>query len=258
MRADWAQYLNTVMALDRKVGCVLRKLEEDGLADSTVVVFMGDHGRAMIRGKQWPYDSGLHVPLIVRWPRGLPAPKGYEPGTASDRLVASIDVSATTLALAGVDPPLLMQGRVFLGEEATPPREFVFGGRDRGDETVDRIRTVRTRTHRYIRNFYPDRPFLQLNRYKEWAYPVIGLMRDLAADGKLDEAQARLLAPTRPAEELYDLDADPWEIQNLAARRRTVRSSSGSAASSTPGSSRPTTRAASRRTRRSRRPGKRG
>ena len=217
VRADWAQYLNTVMALDRKVGRVLRKLEEDGLADSTVVVFMGDHGRAMIRGKQWPYDSGLHVPLIVRWPRGLPAPKGYEPGTVSDRLVASIDVSATTLALAGVDPPLLMQGRVFLGEEATPPREFVFGGRDRGDETVDRIRTVRTRTHRYIRNYYPERPLLQLNRYKEWAYPVIGLMRDLAAEGKLDEAQARLLAPTRPAEELYDLDADPWEIRNLAA-----------------------------------------
>ncbi len=216
-RADWAQYLNAVMALDRKVGFVLRKLEEDGLAGTTVVVFMADHGRAMIRAKQWPYDSGLHVPLIIRWPRGLPAPSGFEPGAVSERLIASIDVSATTLALAGVEPPLLMQGRVFLGAAAAPPRELVFGGRDRGDETVDRIRTVRTRTHRYIRNYYPDRPFLQLNRYKELEYPVISLMRDLAAQGVLDGAPARLLSPTRPREELYDVDADPWEVHNLAA-----------------------------------------
>lgn len=215
-RADWAQYLNTVMALDKKVGFVLRRLEEDGLAETTVVVFMGDHGRAMIRGKQWPYDSGLRVPLIVRWPKGFVAPAGYRAGTTSDRLVASIDVSATTLALAGVEPPLLMQGRVFLGADAAPPREFVFGGRDRGDETVDRIRTVRTRTHRYIRNFHPERPFLQLNRYKERQYPVISLMRDLQAAGELNEVQARLLAPTRPPEELYDLEVDPWEIHNLA------------------------------------------
>jgi N-sulfoglucosamine sulfohydrolase len=215
-RADWAQYLNAVMALDKKVGFVLGKLEEDGLAETTVVVFMADHGRAMIRAKQWPYDSGLHVPLIIRWPKGLPVPAGFEAGTVSDRLIASIDVSATTLALAGVPPPLLMQGRVFLGEAAAPPREFVFGGRDRGDETVDRIRTVRTRTHRYIRNDYPERPFLQLNRYKEAEYPVISLMRDLAAEGQLGEVPARLLAPTRPREELYDLEADPWEIRNLA------------------------------------------
>jgi N-sulfoglucosamine sulfohydrolase len=215
-RADWAQYLNAVMALDKKVGFVLRRLEEDGLADTTVVVFMADHGRAMIRAKQWPYDSGLHVPLIIRWPKRFPAPAGFEPGTVSDRLIASIDVSATTLAMAGVSPSLLMQGRVFLGDAAAPPREFVFGGRDRGDETVDRIRTVRTRTHRYIRNFYPERPFLQLNRYKEAEYPVISLMRDLAAAGELGEVPARLLAPTRPREELYDLEADPWEIHNLA------------------------------------------
>ena len=216
-RADWAQYLNAVMALDKKIGYVLDLLEKEGLAENTVVIFMGDHGRAMLRGKQWPYDSGLRIPLIVRWPKGLPAPAGFQPGTVSDRLLAAIDISATTLDLAGIAPPLLMQGRVFLGENAAPARQYVFGGRDRGDETVDRIRTVRDRRYRYIRNFYPDRPFLQTNRYKEFTYPMLPLLRELHAADKLTPAQAYLLAPMRPVEELYDLEADPYEIHNLAA-----------------------------------------
>lgn len=213
-RADWAQYLNAVMALDRKVGAVLDKLAADGLADHTIVVFMADHGRAMIRGKQWPYDSGLHIPLIIRWPKAIPAPAGWRAGSVDERLVASIDLTATTLWMAGVQPPLTMQGRVFLGDQAVT-RRYVFGGRDRGDETVDRIRTVRSSRYRYLRNYYPERPFLQLNRYKEFSYPVISLMRDLAAEGALDDVQARLLAPTRPAEELYDVEADPYETHNL-------------------------------------------
>ena len=215
-KADWAQYLNAVMALDKKAGAVLAQLEKDGLADNTIVIFMGDHGRAMVRGKQWPYDSGLRIPLIIRWPKGLAQPAGFAPGTVSDRLIASIDISATTLSLAGIAPPLLMQGRVFLGEHAAPARKNVFGGRDRGDETVDRIRTVRDHRYRYIRNFYPEKPFLQTNRYKEFTYPMIPLMRELHAAGKLTAVQARLLAPTRPVEELYDLEADPYEIHNLA------------------------------------------
>lgn len=113
-------------------------------------------------------------------------------------------------------PPELMQGRVFLGDSRAEPREYVFGGRDRGDETLDRIRTVRDRRFRYIRNFYPERPFLQLNRYKEFTYPMIPVMRELHAKGELTPVQARLLAPTRPEEELYDLEEDPYEIENLA------------------------------------------
>ena len=210
VRDDWAQYLNAVMALDRKVGLVLELLARDGLGDNTVVVFMGDHGRAMVRGKQWPYDSGLHVPLIIRGARTTAA------GSVNDELIASIDVTATTLAIAGVTPPELMQGRVFLGAGRAEPREYVFAGRDRGDETLDRIRTVRDRRFRYLRNFYPERPFLQLNRYKEFTYPMIPVMRELHARGELTPVQARLLAPTRPEEELYDLEADPYEIENLA------------------------------------------
>jgi arylsulfatase A-like enzyme len=215
-RKVWAQYLNTVMALDKKVGVVLEQLERDGLAENTIVFFFGDNGRAMVRGKQWPYESGLHVPLIIRWPQGSPPPAGYTSGTVSDQLLASIDLTATTLQIAGVFPPLIMQGRVFLGEFRAPPRQYVFGGRDRGDETVDRIRTVRDQRYRYIRNYFPERPFLQLNRYKEWTYPTIALLRNLDAEGTLDPVQQRLLAATRPKEELYDLKADPYEIRNLA------------------------------------------
>jgi arylsulfatase A-like enzyme len=215
-RDDWAQYLNTVMSLDRKIGFVMELLKRDGLAERTVVIFMGDHGRAMVRGKQWPYDSGLHVPLLIRWPNRFAAPEAFKAGGVEKELIASIDVAATTLAIAGVQPPLMMQGRVFLGESRAPPRRYLFGGRDRGDETVDRIRTVRDARYRYLRNFYPGRPFLQLNRYKEFTYPMIPLMRELHAEGKLTPVQARLLAPTRPEEELYDLEEDPYEINNLA------------------------------------------
>lgn len=217
-RETWAQYLNAVMALDRKVGTVLDLLAEAGELEDTVVVFMPDHGRAMVRGKQFPYDSGLHVPLLVRWPRDHPEPDGYERGGVSDRLVSAVDLAATTLSVAGVEVPERMQGRVFLGdaEEVDPERRFVLGGRDRGDETVDRVRTVRTRRYRYLRNFYPGRPLLQRNRYKEANYPVLWLLRKLDAEGDLEPEQERLLADERPEEELYDLTEDPHEVANLA------------------------------------------
>lgn len=216
VRRDWAQYLNAVMSLDAKVGAILDLLHRDGLADSTVVVFMADNGRAMLRGKQWPYDSGLHVPLIIRWPSGIPAPEGYRAGTVSDQMVSSIDVTATTLAMAGIPKPPRMQGRVLFGPNADPARQYVFSGRDRGDETVDRIRTVRSDRYRYLRNYHPERPLLQTNRYKEAEYSTVWVLRKLGAEGRLTPAQAALLAPTRPREELYDLRRDPYEIHNLA------------------------------------------
>ena len=214
-RADWAQYLNTVMALDVKVGRVLERLEADGLADRTVVVFFADHGRAMLRGKQWPYDSGLHVPLILRWPAGIPAPRGYRAGSVDERLISAIDITATTLEIAGVKTPEAMQGRAFYPRTSGAERRHVFGARDRCDETVFRIRTVRDERYRYIRNLMPERAFLQRNRYKESTYPVIALMRELHERGELTPAQAVLMAPTRPAEELYDTLRDPHEIVNL-------------------------------------------
>lgn len=216
VRQDWAQYLNSIMVLDRKVGRILELLERDGLAENTVVFFLADHGQAMLRGKQWVYDSGLHIPLIIRWPLQLPAPAGYTAGTISSQLISAIDLTATTLALAGVAKPPRMEGRIFLGPTAEEPRSYAFGARDRGDETVDRVRSARSARFRYLRNYHPERPLLQRNRYKEANYPTYWVMLQLHAMGRLTPVQAQLLSPTRPPEELYDLVADPHETRNLA------------------------------------------
>ncbi|MEK7685738.1 MAG: sulfatase [Verrucomicrobiota bacterium] len=215
-REDWAKYLDSATELDRKIGLVLLQLEADGLADNTVIVFFGDNGQSHVRGKQFCYDSGLRVPLIIRWPKDFPAPKRFQPGTVDDRLLAAIDLAPTMLALAGAPKPAKMQGEIFLGGHAAPPRQYVFGARDRCDETVFRFRTVREARYRYLRNFTPDRPFLQPNAYKERSYPVWNLLKELHAAGKLTPAQAALCAPTMPEEELYDLETDPHEINNLA------------------------------------------
>ncbi len=217
VREDMAKYLDSVTELDRKVGLVLAQLAAGGLADSTAVVFFGDNGQAHVRGKQFCYEEGLHVPLIVRWPTGFPAPAHFAPGTVDERLLMSIDLAPTMLGLAGADIPKAMEGRAFLGKHAGAPREYVFGARDRCDETVFRIRTVRDTRYRYIRNFTPERPFLQKNDYKERSYPVWNLLKELNAQGKLAPAQAALCADRMPPEELYDLDVDPHEIRNLAA-----------------------------------------
>jgi arylsulfatase A-like enzyme len=218
-RQDWAAYLDAASELDRKIGLVLEQLEKDGLADSTVVVFFGDNGQAHVRGKQFCYEEGLHVPLIIRWPKRFPIPAHFRPGTIDERFVEGIDLAPTMLALAGADKPAKMQGRIFLGDRCEPDRQYAFGARDRCDETVMRIRSVRDARYRYIRNFTPAKPFLAPNAYKERQYPVWNLLKELHAQGKLAPAQEALCQPTMPAEELYDLTADPHEIRNLAASK---------------------------------------
>ncbi len=141
-RQDWAQYLDSASELDRKVGRILGQLEADGLADTTIVVFMGDHGQAHVRGKQFCYEEGLHIPLIIAWPKRIPAPAGVRPGTVDDRLVEAIDLAPTFLSIAGLPKPERMQGRILFGDRAEPAREYAFGARDRCDETVFRLRTV--------------------------------------------------------------------------------------------------------------------
>lgn len=217
-RADWAAYLDDASELDRKVGLVLRQLEADGLADDTIVLFIGDHGQAHVRGKQFVYDDGLRIPFIVRWAKNFPEPKGFKAGTASDRLIEAIDLVPTLLDAAGAAKPAKMQGRILFGDRAEPAREHAFGARDRCDETVFRFRTVRDARYRYIRNFLPDRPFLQANAYKERQYPVWNLIKELGAQGKLTDWQKNFyLSPTMAPEELYDMDADPWSMNNLVA-----------------------------------------
>jgi len=215
-RTDWAKYLDSATELDRKVGLVLQQLEADGLADNTIVVFFGDNGQAHVRGKQFCYESGLHVPLLIRWPKNYAVPKHFQPGTVDDRLLAAIDLGPTLLDVAGLAQPPKMDGQIFLGNRAGTPRDVVFGARDRCDETVLCFRTARDARYRYIRNYTPDRPFLQPNQYKAQEYPVWNLLPELYAAGKLTPEQAALCAPTMPAEELYDLESDPHEVRNLA------------------------------------------
>jgi len=216
VREDYAKYLDSARELDRKVGAVLAQLDTNGLADNTVVLFMGDNGESMARGKQFCYEEGLRVPLVIHWPKGLPLPGSFKPGTADDRLLESIDLAPTFLSLAGAPIPPKMQGRPFLGDTVGAPKQFVFGARDRCDETTMRIRTARDARYRYIRNFTPETPFLAKNAYKERAYPVWNLLKELHAQGKLTPAQEFLCQPRMPDEELYDLQTDPHEIHNLA------------------------------------------
>ncbi|HEX5105036.1 MAG TPA: sulfatase, partial [Pirellulaceae bacterium] len=131
VRRDVANYYDNLTWTDREVGRILKQLADDGLADSTIVFFWGDHGWGMPRGKRWIYDSGIRVPLVVRWPGQL------QPGSASDELVAFVDLAPTMLSLAGAPIPKHLQGQAFLGEQKAPPREYIYAARDRMDETLD-------------------------------------------------------------------------------------------------------------------------
>jgi len=158
--------------------------------------------------------------MIVHVPGGVAKPGNYRPGAVSDEVVSLIDVTPTTLGFAGIDRPLGMDGRLFLGDRLTPEREFAFSARDRIDETVNRIRSVRGKRYHYLRNYYPDRHFLSLNRYKEKCFPIKPLMRRLMAEGKLSGPPAALMLPTVPPEQLFDTVNDPHEIHNLADSKK--------------------------------------
>ncbi len=215
VRREWARYLNSVSGMDRRIGWVLEQLEKDGLADNTVIIFFGDNGRLEARGIHWCWDSGLHVPMIVYFPKNVSPPTGYRKGTVNDDVVSLLDITATTLAIAGLDRPPVMQSRVLFGEDADPKRTYAFSARDRIDETVVRLRSVRDKRYHYIRNFTPGAGFSTLNRYKEKCFAVKPLMRQLHAEGKLTGAAADLMKPF-PQEMLYDTKTDPHEIKNLA------------------------------------------
>jgi N-sulfoglucosamine sulfohydrolase len=213
-REEWARYLNSVSGLDRRVGWIMDCLRADGLAEDTVVFFFADNGRQEARGIHWCYDTGLHVPLVIRWPRNFPAPPQIRPGGENGDVISLLDLTATTLSIAGVPRPPGMQSRIFLGANADPPRRYAFSARDRVDETVNRIRSVREARYHYLRNYLPQQGFASLNRYKEKCFLVIPLMRELHAQGKLAGPAAELMGPL-PPEQLFDTQADPHEIHNL-------------------------------------------
>lgn len=215
VKQEWARYLNSISGMDVRIGWILDQLRKDGVADDTVVIFFADNGRLEARGIHWCFDSGLHVPLVVSWPKNYPAPEGYRAGTVDERVISLLDLSATTLKIAGIQPPNAMQSRPILFQNDQPQRRYAFSARDRIDETVVRQRSVRGKRYHYIRNFTPGSGFLSLNRYKEKCFLVKPLMRQLQQQGKLRGAAENLMQPF-PDEFLFDTESDPYEIDNLA------------------------------------------
>ena len=209
MRRDWANYLDSVRITDRHVGKVIDRLKKEGLNNDTLIIFFTDHGISHARGKQFLYDEGTHIPLILSGP-GIPA------GAIRNDLVEHIDIAAVSLTAAGIEVPETMQGRDFLSSDYHP-KELVFAARDRCGEADDRIRSVRSNEFLYIRNFFPSRPHLMPSNYKD-AKLIIQRLRKMHAEGTLTPlAERTLFAPERPAEELYLRAQDPWQVKNLAS-----------------------------------------
>ncbi len=220
-RRDWARYADLLTTLDQQVAAILDQLEADGLANDTIVFFWGDHGQGLPRGKRWLYDSGTRVPLIIRWPGKL------KPGAVNEDLVCFLDFAPTMLRLAGVELPSHLHGRVLPpiengitavgSRQSAVGRQYIFGHRDRMDETYDLIRSARDTRFKYIRNYAPQRSYAQNITYMN-QMPTMQEWRRLHAEGKLSGATALHFRSTKPVEELFDTEADPHEVVNLADR----------------------------------------
>lgn len=215
VREEWARYLNSCSGMDVRIGWILEQLKADGVLDDTVVIFFGDNGRLEARGIHWCFDSGLHVPMVIHWPKNFAPPKHFAPGKVDERVISLIDLTATTMTIAGISVPTSMQARPFLGDNVGVERRYAFSARDRIDETEVRQRSVRDKRYHYIRNFTPGVGFPILNRYKEKCFLVKPLMRELEAAGKLSGPPADLMKPYGD-EQLFDTKSDPHEVKNLA------------------------------------------
>ena len=215
VREDWKRNYELITAMDAWAGGLLDQLKEDRLDEDTIVFFWSDHGVGLPRAKRWLYDSGTHIPLIVRIPGRYRTSGQGEPGRLDDRLVSSIDFGPTVMNLAGLKMPGTMQGRPFLGANLPRPRRYVFGARDRMDERYDIIRSVRDKRYRYIRNYEPLKTYYQYMNTPEKGATMKEIRR-VHAEGKLPAAAKLFMADQKPVEELYDLQNDPHEIDNLA------------------------------------------
>jgi N-sulfoglucosamine sulfohydrolase len=220
VRNIWARYYDLITFMDKQVGEVLDQLEEDGLADNTIVFFYADHGLGIPRFKRTLYDSGLHIPLIVRFPEKYQHLSTVRPGETVENLVSFVDFAPTVLSLVGLPIPSYMQGRAFLGSQTKPARKYLFGASSRVDEAYEFSRCVRDGRYKYIRNFFHHLPYIQPSQFCDQA-EIMQELRRAVAEEKLTPAQKLLWAPTKPVEELYDTKADPHEINNLVGHPET-------------------------------------
>ena len=214
MEHDWAQYYDRVQQMDAQVGQVLQELEESGLADSTIVFYYSDHGGVVGRSKRFMYESGLHIPLVIRFPEAYRHLAPSEPGSTSDRLVTFVDFAPTLLSLVGVPVPDYMQGSAFLGEQTTEPQPYAYNFRGRMDERFDMVRSVRDKQYRYARNYLPHKIYAQYIEYL-WRAPSMRSWEEAYLAGELNDVQSAFFRE-KPAEELYDVEVDPHNINNLA------------------------------------------
>jgi arylsulfatase A-like enzyme len=216
VRKTLARYYDSVTAMDKEVGAILQQLEDDGLAENTIVFFYSDHGSGMPRHKRALLDTGMKVALIIRFPEKYKHLAPSAPGTRTDRLVSFDDFGPTVLSLADADIPSYMEGQPFLGRSAASPREYTYGHRDRVDEVHDLARSVRDKRFLYIRNYMPH-----LGYNQPTAWPDLGEIRhEIYAHAKTErmtDPQKHFASPTRPLEELYDCQTDPQNLENLAS-----------------------------------------
>jgi arylsulfatase A-like enzyme len=216
VRKDWAQYYDKLTDMDSQVGAKLKELKDAGLEDDTIVFYFGDHGSGMPRSKRWPFFSGLQVPLIIHIPEKWKhlASSNYQANTKSDRQVGFVDLAPTLLSIAGMKPPSHMQGHAFMGKHEAPIQMYGYGFRGRMDERYDMVRSVVGKRYIYIRNYMPHKLYGQHVGYM-FVTTTTQVWKRLYDEGKLNEAQSHFWK-TKPAEELYDLEKDPDEVNNLA------------------------------------------
>ncbi len=207
-RLDWAKYLDQVEYMDNEVGMIFKELEDKGMSDNTIVIFIGDNGRCNIRGKGYLYDSGLRIPMIIYHPKGI------ESNKIRKDIISATDITATILDFAGANIPSYMTSKPIFKEKST--RDYVFAARDTWDEIEDKSRAVTSGKWKYIRNDKPEIPYDAHQAYLEFYRPALHVMRKLNQEGALIEYQKFFFESTKPKEELYDLVKDPFELNNLA------------------------------------------
>jgi arylsulfatase A-like enzyme len=215
MKHDWAQYYDKVEDMDSRVGELLKELEEAGLDENTIVFYYADHGGVLGRSKRYLYETGTHVPMIIRIPEKYkhlyPA---QAPGSKVERLVSFVDLAPTLLSIIGLDAPDYMQGNAFLGTYKQAEPEYIYMFRDRMDGRYDMSRSIVDRQYRYTRNFSSNRIYMQHLEYL-WRAPSMVSWENAFLSGQCNEVQARFWK-SKPVEELYDTENDPWEVNNLA------------------------------------------
>lgn len=209
VREGIARKYSNIEALDKEVGELLNKLEVDGVLENSIIFFWSDHGGNLLRQKRAVGNSGLNVPLIIRYP------DGHRKGQTDDRMVSLMDLGPTVMSILGIEPPFYMDGKPFAGKFEKSPRKYIFGSADRFDESTDMQRSVLDGRFVYIKNFMPDLPLIYRNKYRE-QIPMNKLLIDLNQNGDLQGDASYIFMSKKPIEELYDLSSDPYEVNNLA------------------------------------------